>query len=131
MTSTVLDASGNTGVGIEISIPSASIASGDVLGGELSIRLDDGSGGATAVFQFMCRLRANTTYADTPQYVPTVAPKVTLTQPVNERVALLPIVSPAATPATCQIAVVALTNALTPFRLLVALPRAFKLPATY
>jgi hypothetical protein len=131
VTPTALDGNGNAGVSLDITIPATTIALGDVLGGELSVYIDDGAGGAPNVFQFMTRLRANTTYADTPLFNPTVSPKVNLAEAFDARIALLPIVSPAATPATCMISVIALGRALTPFRVRVALPRAFKLPSTY
>lgn len=132
VTPTAFDGNGNAGVGIDITVPNATIALNDVLGGEVSLYIDDGNGNAPAsVFQYMARLRANATYADTPQFVPTVSPKVGLIAPVDQRIALLPIVSPAATPATSLISVLALTTTTTPFRVMVALPRAFKLSATY
>ena len=131
VTPTVLDGNGNAGVEIDITIPNASIALGDVLGGEISVYVDDGNGGAPAVFQWMSRLRTNTVYADMPLFNPTINPKVLYQTPIDQRIAFNPIVSPAATPATCMISVLALTNSLTPFRVRIALPRAFKLPSAY
>ena len=128
---TAFDGNGNAGVSIDITIPATTIALSDVLGGELSVYIDDGAGGAPAVFQFLVRLRANTAYADTPQFLPTVSPKVNLSSVIDGRYAMLPIVSPAATPATCLISFLAIAQSLTTFRVRIALPRAFKLPVTY
>lgn len=131
VTPTILDGSGNVGVDFDITIPNATIALNDVLGGEISLYIDDGAGGAPAVFQFMTRLRTNTTYADTPLINPTITPKVNLLAPIDERIAFMPIVSAAATPAICLITVLVAAQSLTPFRVRVALPRAFKLPVAY
>lgn len=131
VTPTALDGNGNAGVEIDITIPNTAIALNDVLGGEVSVYVDDGAGNAPPVFQWMSRLRANTVYADTPLFNPTISPKVLYQKPIDQRVGFNPIVSPAATPATCMIAVLVMANSLTPFRVRVALPRAFKLPVAY
>lgn len=131
VTPTALDGNGNAGVSIDITIPSTTILTNDVIGGEISLYIDDGAGGAPAVFHFMARLRANTTYADTPLYNPAISPKVNLTAPIDGRFALLPIVSPADTPATFLISLTILAQSLTPFRARVALPRVFELASTY
>lgn len=131
VTPTALDGNGNASVSIDITIPNAAIALNDVLGGEISVYVDDGAGNAPAVFQWLARLRTNTVYADMPLYSPTINPKVLYQKPIDQRVAFNPIVSPAATPATCLISVIAMANSLTPFRVRIALPRAFKLPVAY
>lgn len=131
VTPTALDGNGNAGVTFDITLTNTGIATNDVIGGEVSVYIDDGSGGAPSVFQHLVRLRANTAYSDTPLYNPTVSPKVDYVEPIDYRVAMLPIVSPSATPATFLITVTALAQSLTPFRVRVALPRAFELPITY
>lgn len=131
VTPTVLNGSGNAGVEIDITIVNATISLSDVIGGEVSVYIDDGAGGAPAVFQYAVRCRGNTTYADMPLFNATISPKVLMNAPVDGRVALPPIVEPAATPATSLITIIALTNSLTPFRVRVALPVAYKLASTY
>jgi lysophospholipase L1-like esterase len=130
-TPTVLDGNGNVGLQIDMTIPSTTIALADVIGGEISLYIDDGAGNGSNVFQYCARLRTNTTYTDTPLYNPTISPKVNLATPLDQRIAMLPIVSPAATPATFLVSVIVLANSLVPFRVRVALPRVMKLPTTY
>lgn len=131
VTPTALDGNGNAGVEIDITIVNTTIALSDVIGGEVSLYIDDGAGGAPAVFQYAVRCRGNTTFVDMPLFNPTISPKVLLNAPVDGRVALSPIIEPAATPATSLITIIALTNSLTPFRVRVALPVAYKLASTY
>lgn len=130
-TPTVLDGNGNAGVELDLTWTASGISLNDVIGGEVSVYIDDGSGGPPPVFQWMVRTRANTNYADTPNYNPTVNPKVTAKAPIDARISTPPIVSPAATPATALLSVLALTNSLSPFRIRIARPRVVKLASTY
>ena len=132
VTPTALDVNGNVGWQIDATWTSAAIASGDVLGGELSLYVDDGAGGAPAgVFQSMTRMRANTVYVDLPLFNPTISPKVPSLSAIDRRFVSMPIISPAAAPATSFLSVVLVSQTLTPFRVRIARPRVVKLPATY
>lgn len=132
LTPTVVDGNGNVGLELDVTIANATIALNDVLGSEISVYVDDGSGGAPAVFQVMVRARANTNYADMPLFNPTVNPKVRLLAPFDMKIAPSPIVAPAAAPATLMLSVIVLTDQIVaPVRVRVALPRCVKLPTTY
>jgi len=130
LTPTAADGNGN--VGLEFDLTYTTPAAGDVIGGEISIYIDDGAGGPPpGVFQWMARLRAGATYSDLPLFNPTISPKVNRLAPIDHRCALNPIVVPAtATPA--MLAVMLLTQQIvSPVRMMVSLPRATKLAATY
>lgn len=129
LTPTALDGSGN--VSVQIDLTYSAPTTGDVLGGEISIYIDDGAGNAAPIFQYLARMRCNSNYADTPNYNATISPKVLRTAVVDGRYVPNPIVAPAAV-TTSIISVIALTNQLvTPIRLRVARPRVVKLPSTY
>ena len=129
LTPTALDGSGN--VSVQIDLTYTAPTTGDVLGGEVSIYIDDGAGNAAPIFQYLARMRCNSNFADTPNYNPTISPKVLRAAPVDGRYVPNPVVAPAAV-TTSIISVIALTNQLvTPVRLRVARPRVVKLPSTY
>jgi len=131
VTPTVL-ASGVHQARIDLTYTNTDVVLNDILGGEVSIYIDDGAGGVpVGLIQHGIRLRSNTVYSDTPGYNPTISPQVAYDAPVDCRVALLPIVAPGAAPASSTIAIIGVTNALTPYRIRIARPRVVKLPAGY
>jgi hypothetical protein len=110
----------------------ATVLLNDVIGGELSLIIDSPSGGApTGLFAYLARLRANTAFSEVPFINPTISPKVSVSAPIDMRMAFPPIVSPAATPATFHIIVQVATTSTAPVRVRLSRPRAFKLPTTY
>lgn len=130
LTPTVVDASGNVDVAIDLTYTTPT--AGDVIGGEISVYIDDGAGGPPpGVFQWMARARAGAAYADVPLFNPTISPKVNRIAPIDRRCVLNPIVVPA-TPTPAMIAVKALTQQIAaPVRIMVSMPRVIKLAATY
>lgn len=117
---------------IDLTYTNTDVALNDILGGEVSVYIDDGSFGAPAgLIQHAIRLRSNTVYSDTPSYNPSISPQVAYDAPIDCRVALLPIVAPGATPASSTLAIIGVTNSLTPYRIRIARPRVVELPAGY
>lgn len=130
-TPATFDGNGNAIVVQQWNLDNTTIALNDVIGGEFSVYIDNGSGGAPSLFQFLARLRANTAFSETPFINPTISPKVDMMGPIDLRFAFPPIVSPAATPATFYLIVQVATTKTTPIRVMTSRPRAFKLPTTY
>jgi lysophospholipase L1-like esterase len=117
---------------VDLTYTNTNIALNDLIGGEVSIYIDDGNFGVPAgVYQHCVRLRSGTVYSDTPGYNPSISPVVAYDAPIDARVALLPIVAPGATPSSSTIAVIVVTNSLTPFRIRIARPRVVELPTGY
>lgn len=129
LTPTALDGSGN--VGVQMDLTYSAPTTGDVLGGEVSVYIDDGNGNAAPIFQYLVRTRCNSNFADCPNFNPTISPKVLRTTVIDGRYVPNPIVAPAAVTMSV-ISVMALTNRLaTPIRLRVARPRVVKLASSY
>ena len=129
VTPSALDGNGN--VMLQVDITYTTPTAGDVIGGELSIYIDNGSGGAPSnVFQHAFRVRSGANYAETPTAFATISPKVGALAPIDRRYAAFPIVA-AATPTPATENVIVFANALVPFRVMMARPRVVKLPATY
>lgn len=117
---------------IDLTYTNTNVALNDLIGGEVSIYIDDGSFGApVGVYQHCVRLRSNTVYSDTPGYNPSISPIVAYDAPIDARVALLPIVAPGSTPSSSTIAIITVTNSLTPYRVRIARPRVVELPSGY
>ena len=124
-------ADGNGNCGLQIDLTYATPTPGDVLGGEITVYIDDGNGGAPpGVFQWLARSRCGANFADVPLFNATIAPKVARGV-IDHRCVMNPIVAPAtATPAVLSIN--ALTNQIAaPIRVMVSRPRIVKLPVAY
>lgn len=129
LTPTGLDGNGN--VSVQMDLTYSAPTTGDVLGGEISIYIDDGAGNPAPIFQYLARMRCNANFADCPNFNPTISPKVLRTTVIDGRYVPNPIVAPAAV-TTSVISVMALTNQLlTPIRLRIARPRVVKLASSY
>lgn len=141
------DANGSAGVGIEFDLsvygatPLVSMASGDLLGSEALLIIDNGTeGGApTGVFSFSGRTRmwyaagASNTYVDGMAYDLTAANQVNLPGPIKGRLVNPPMPAPdtSANMTSAKLVVFAFSRVLQPFRVLVSEVGAVKLPAGF
>lgn len=130
LTPTGADGNGNCGVQLDLTYTTAT--TGDVLGGELSVYVDDGAGGPPpGVFQWMVRTRAGANYAEVPSANGTISPKVNRLAPIDRRCVCNPIVVPA-TPTPALLSLLVYTQQLAaPVRVRISRPRATKLATAY
>lgn len=129
LTPTAVDGNGNVGLGLDLTYTTPT--AGDVLGGEISIYIDDGNGGPPpGVFQWLARARSGANYSDIPQFNATISPKVNRGV-IDHRCVCNPIVAPAtATPALLS-AMFLTQQIVAPVRMRISRPRMVKLPAAY
>ena len=128
-TPTALDGNGNAQISINVAL--SGISAGDVVGGEIDVYIDDGAGGAPAVYQYSVRTIINTAYSDVPKVYELLTSKGNVGAVVDHHIASTPVVAPATVGSPSLNVLVMCSQITTPFRVRVARPRAVKLGSTY
>jgi lysophospholipase L1-like esterase len=141
-TPATFDGNGNAACGVDIVIPIfggapyVAVALNDLIAAEADIYVDNGSGGAPQVYQYMFRFRifgGVGLFMDAPGFNPTVTPKTPYGGPLNVHACTIPTTAgeASATMTNCTVTAYFFSTNTTPYRVRIGNVRVVRVPAGY